>query len=323
MSTDGFLAGARRALKRRWGFRRPPHAFVLTEDRLVHVALAREAETGRKATGPRVGSRALPPATFGPGPGGVPVAGPLLGQALSSLLQPKERVTAASLAVPDGFVKVATVDVEPGSTKSPRELAEVLRWKIGRLYGDPPPALRVSWCEAGAAPDGGTRLLVLGAPEETIASLEAAFASHGIRLGAIEPAALALSAVASEAIGGTGLVVFTDGPNVSTVFLEKGDVRFLRTREISADPEQALQEIRLAASFVGGTSAEGPGPEVAGNAVVVPESSPVSIRFGEFRREGGGADPASLVPALLAKGFPPRVEDPALLVGLGLLMGAE
>ena len=36
--------------------------------------------------------------------------------------------------------------------------------------------------------------------------------------------------------------------------------------------------------------------------------------FGAFRRAGGGADPASLVPALVAKGFPPRVEDPALLV---------
>lgn len=323
MSTDGFVAGVRRALKRGWGFRRPPHAFVLTGDRLVHVALAREAETGRKATGPRVGSRELSPEAFSAGPGGMPVAGPLLGQALAALLPSKERVTAASLAVPDGFVKVATVDVEPGAAKSPRELAEVLRWKIGRLYGDPAPALRVSWCEAGAGPDGGARLLVLGAPEETIASLEAAFAAHGIRLGAIEPASLALSAVASEAIGGTGLVVFTDGPNVSTVFLENGGVRFLRTREIASDPEQALQEIRLAASFVGGTSADGPGPEVAGNAVVIPDSSPVSVRFREFRREGGGADPASLVPALVAKGFPPRVDDPALLVGLGLLVGVE
>ena len=323
MSTDGFLAGARRALKRSWGFRRPPHAFVLTEDRLVHVALAREAETGRKASGPRVTSRELPSTAFGPGPGGVPVAGPLLGQVLASLLQPKERVTAASLAVPDGFVKAAAVDVEPGAEKNPRELADVLRWKVGRLYGEPAPALRITWCPAGVAPDGGTRLLVLASPEETIASLEAAFAAHGIRIGALEPAALALSAIASSALGGTGFVVFTDGPNVSTVFLENGSVRFLRTRETAEDPEQALEEIRLAASFVGGPPGDGPGLDVSGGAVVVPVSSPVSSRFAGFRAESGGREPVSLLPALASRGFPPRGEDTALMVGLGLLVGAE
>ena len=173
------------------------------------------------------------------------------------------------------------------------------------------------------APDGGTRLLVLAAPEETIASFEAAFAAHGIRIGALEPAALALSAIASPALGGTGFVVFTDGPNVSTVFLENGAVRFLRTRATATDPEQALQEIRLAASFVGGISGDGPGLDVTGEVVVVPASSPVSSRFSEFRKESGGREPVSLLPALVARGFPPLGEDPALMVGLGLLVGTE
>jgi hypothetical protein len=323
LSTDGLLARVLDPLRRSWGFRRPPHAFVLTNDRLVHVALAREAQAGRKATGARISSRDLPPGTFSVGAGGIPVAGPLFGQAISSLLQPKERITAASLAVPDGFVKVATVDVEADAAKRPRELSEVLRWKVSRLYGEPSPALRITWCDAGTSPDGGKRLLVLGAPEETVSSLEAAFSAHGIRIGVIEPAALALSAIASAAVGGTGLVVFTDGPNVSTVFLEKGDVRFLRTRDTAGDPEQALEEIRLAASFVGGVTADGPGPEVAGNVVVVPESAPVSARFREYRNENGGGEPSSLLPVLVTRGFPTRVEDPALLVGLGLLAGTE
>ncbi len=188
----------------------------------MHVSLPREARGVRPVGGASVSSRDLPPGTFREGPAGLPVAGPGLGQALSSLLPPKERLTAASLAVPDGFVKAATVDLEPGAQKRPRELAEMLRWKVSRLYGEPAPELRITWCEAGAAPDGGTRLLVLASPEETIASLEAAFLAHGIRIGALEPAALALSAIASLALAGTGLVVFTDGPNVSTVFLEKG-----------------------------------------------------------------------------------------------------
>lgn len=321
MSTDGLLARARRALKRSWGFHRPPHAFVLTEDRLVHVALPREARGG--PGGARVSSRELPPGTFLPGAAGAPVAGPGLLQALTSLLPPKERVAAASLAVPDRFVRAALVDVEPGADRSPRELAEVVKWKVGRLYGDPAPVLRVSWCAAGASPDGGTRLLVLASPEATIASCEAAFVARGIRIGALEPSSLALSAFASRALGGSGLVVFTDGSHVSTVFLEGGAVRFLRTREVAADPEQALQEIRLAATFVGGDTQDGPGLDVTVGSVVVPEASPVSVRFREFRTESGGGAPVSLLPALREWGLSPRGEESAPLVGLGLLQGAE
>jgi len=321
LSTDGLLARVRGALKRSWGFHRPPHAFVLTEDRLLHVALPRDARgVAGRAT---VSSRELPPGTFRDGPAGVPVVGPGLGQALSSLLPARERVTAASLAVPDRFVKAASVDVEPGVEKSPRELADVLRWKMGRLYGEPAPALRLGWCVTGPAPDGGTRLLVLSSPEESIASCEAAFAAHGIRIGALEPAALALSAVAGRVLGEQGLVVFTDGANVTTVFLEGGDVRFLRTRETAVDPEEALQEIRLAASFVGGPAGEGPGLDVTGAVVVVPETSAVSARLRRFREESGGKEPVSLHAALVARGLPTRGEDPGFLVGLGLLEGAE
>ncbi len=310
----------RRALSRTLRLRRPPHAFVLAGDRLVHVELPRDA---RGIGAARATARELPPGTFREGTAGAPVAGPGLGEAIAALLPAKERVAAASLAVPDGFVRVAAVDVEPGAAGSSRELAEVLRWKVGRLWGEPAPELRVAWSPAGSTPDGGTRFLVLAAPEETIASLESAFTERGVRIGVVEPASLALSAVASAAVGGSGLVVFTDGPNVSTVFLEAGAVRFLRTKETSSDPEQALQEIRLAASFVGGTPADGPGLDVAGAAVVVPESAPVSARFRAFRRESGGPEPASLLAALAAAGLPPRAEDPAFLVGLGLLQGAE
>lgn len=276
----------------------------------------------RPAGGAVVTSRDLPPGTFLPGPAGLPVVGPGLGQAISSLLPQKERLTAASLAVPDGFVRAATVDLEPGAQKRPRELAEMLRWKVSRLYGEPAPELRITWCEAGAAPDGGTRLLVLASPEETIASLEAAFLSQGIRIGALEPAALALSALASRALGGTGLVVFTDGPSVSTVFLEKGAVRFLRSREAAADPEQALQEIRLATAFVGGSRPEGSGGDQPGDAVVLPASAPASIRFRDYLLETGGREPIPLGPTLRTLGLPQWGEDTAPLVGVGLLQGA-
>lgn len=322
MSTDGLSAGARRLLGRLWRFRRPPHAFVLTEERLVHVALTREARGGGAGT-PSVRACALPPGALRPSPSGVPVAGDSLAQAVGSLLPVKGRIAAASLAVPDGFVKAAPVDVEPGVEKSPKELAEVLRWKVGRLYGEPAPALRIGWCPAGEAPGGGPRFLVLASPEETIASLEAAFSAHGIRIGALEPAALALSAFAAPALGGSGLVVYSDGRDVSTLVLEKGAVRFLRTRGSAADPEEALQEVRLAASFVAGPSAEGPGPEVVAEAVVVPEGSPLAGLLRELRLENGGRDLVSLEPLLKARGIAARAGDSTPIVGLGLLEGAE
>lgn len=323
MSTDGLFAAALGALRRGWRFQRPPHAFVLTEDRLVHVALAREGRAAGGAGAVAVRSCPLPPGTFRPGSGEAPVAGPGLAQAVGSLLPAKGRPAAASLAVPDAFVKAAPVDVEPGVEKSPKELAEVLRWKVGRLYGEPVPALRVSWCPAGEAPGGGPRFLVLASPEETIASCEAAFAAHGIRIGALEPAALALSALAAPAISGTGLVVHADGRDVATVFLERGAVRFLRTRTSAGDPDGALQEVRLAASFVAGGGLEGPGPDLSGEAVVVPEDSPVAERFREFRRVNGGKEPVSLASLLRARGVPVRPGETAPLVGLGLLEGAE
>ncbi len=320
MSTDGFLARVGRVLAGSWGYRRPPHAFVLTEERLVHVAAPRE---GRGAGGLVVRSRELPPGTFQDAPSGARVAGPALAQAVAALLPPSERVAAASLAVPDGFVKAAPVDVEPGVEKSPKELAEVLRWKVGRLWGEPAPALRIGWCRAGEASGGAPRFLVVSSPEETVASCEAAFAARGIRIGALEPAALALSALAARALPGSGFVVFADGTTVSTVWLEGGAPRFLRTRAATADTEDALQEFRLAATFVGGADLEGPGPDLSADVVVVPEASELAGRLRELRRENGGKEPVSLLAHLAGRGVPVRPGDTAPLVGLGLLEGAE
>ena len=304
-----------------WGFRRPPHAFVLTEDRLVHVSLPREARG--TAAGARVASRPLPEGTFRPGPAGVPIAGPGLLQALSALVSGKERIAAASLAIPDAFVRSAVVDVEPGIEKNARELAEVVKWKVGRLWGDPVPALRVSSCPAGKTADGGPRFLVLAAAEETVASCEAAFVARGVRIGAIEPAALAFSALASASLAGTGLVVFSDGPSVTTVYLDGGAVRFLRTREVASDPDLALQEIRLSASFVGGDPGDGPGLDVTSAVAASPDSSPVTARLRAFREESGGPAPLSIARTLRERGVPLGGEDSAPLVGLGLLLGEE
>ncbi len=135
--------------------------------------------------------------------------------------------------------------------------------------------------------------------------------------------AAALSALAARALPGSGFVVVADGATVSTVWIEGGAPRFLRTRAATADPDEALQEFRLAATFVGGADLEGPGPDLSADVIVVPEASELAGRLRELRRENGGKEPVSLLAHLAGRGVPVRPGDTAPLVGLGLLEGAE
>ena len=315
-----------RALKRSWGFRRPPHAFVLTGDRLVHVALprgARAAPAGRRGEGLLAGApardvpRGASRAPRSPGPGSARRSRPLL--------PPKERVTAASLAVPDGFVKVAAVDVEPAAAKNPRELAEVLRWKVGRLYGEPAPALRVSWCAVGTGPRRRDPL-PRPRPRRRRRSPRARRPSPRTESGSERssrrrsPSRRSPPTRSRGRASSSSPTVRTSRPSSSRTGPSGSSGR----ASTAADPEQALQEIRLAASFVGGAPADGPGLDVHGAAVVVPESSPVSVAIPRVP----GARTAAVSPSRSwrrsqARGFPARGEDPALLVGLGLLAGEE
>ena len=101
-----------------WRSPRPPHAFVLTRDRLVYVGAAGARRSALSAAPAfRVLSRPLPPDTFSPGPDGSPLAGPALSGALQRLLaEAGTKIPAASLVVPDGWVKLLVIDaVEPES----------------------------------------------------------------------------------------------------------------------------------------------------------------------------------------------------------------
>ena len=310
----------------RFRYRRPPHAFVLTRDRVVHVSVAPRARSAREALGTvQVHARDLPPGALSAGANGEPIAGKAVADAVGALLAgPRAKVGAASLAVPDDFLRIASVDVD-GDARGAREAEEIVRWKVGRLFGEPVPALRLSWQPVGDVPaGGGTRYLVLAAVESAVASWEAAFAARGIRIGALEPASLAVTSIARDALPAGGFLVWADGTSVSTAFLSGRDLRFLRTTETGGDPEQALQEIRLAASFVGGDAEDAASRlDLHGPAVVAPWNAPAVELFRAFRRDGGGPEPLSLWSTLESRGLGPRQEDPAVAVGVGLLAGEE
>lgn len=318
--------------------KRPPHAFVLTRNRLVYVGRdpgAPRPAPGGTPTPLRVASRPLPPETLRPGPAGIALVAPEPFRRVVAALAADVggRIASASLAIPDEFVRVVVVDLEDPE-ESPREAEEVLLWKFAKIFGEPTPGLRSAWQTAGAGPEG-TRVLAMATLEETAAALEGGFAASGIRIGALESAAVAVSSLAGRLVSGGGFIVWADGDAATTVFLEAGRLRFLRTKATS-DPEEALQEIRLAATFVGGAAAgEETGVDVTAACAAGPVGSPIVARFRAFRAERGGTDPAAITRAAIAPeavvlserpgaaATLAGVEDPAVLVALGAMAGGE
>lgn len=306
-----------------WRSPRPPHAFVLTRERLVYVGpedASRKAVLGA-ALALRVVARPLPPETFQPGPGDVPVAGPALGGALQRLLaEVAVKVTGASLVVPDAFAKLIAVDVDDPDAH-PRETEEVLAWKCSRSFGEGAPALRLSWQSVGPGADG-TRVLVLAVPEPAAASWEAPFEKAGIRIGALETGAFAVSALATPAAAGDSFLVWADGGTSTALFFTDGALRFARTRPADADAAETLHEIRLAASYI---AAGGSGGALGAPCAAGPAGAPVVEALEAFRRahELGGVSPLSLASLLPTASVVPAgmAADPATIMGLGALAG--
>jgi hypothetical protein len=267
----------------------------------------------------RVVSRPLPAETFSPGPGDVPVAGPPLGGALQRLLaEVVAKIPAASLVVPDGFARLLAADVDDPD-RNPRETEEVLAWKFGRSFGDPAPALRLSWRVAGAGASG-TRVLALAVPEPAAASWEAPFEKAGIRIGALETGAFAVAALASPASAGDSFLVWADGETATALFYVDGALRFARTRPVFEDAGEALHEIRLAASFLGASAG---GEELAAPCAAGPAGATVVEALREFRKTRGLPDAQPLALSSLAPAAtvvpPGAATDPATLMGLGAL----
>ena len=305
-----------------WRSPRPPHAFVLGRDRLVYVGPQEPAKKAALGAAPalRVVSRPLPGEAFADGPGDIPVAGPAVAGALQRLLaEVGVKMAAASLVVPDGFAKLLAVDVEDADAH-PRETEDVVAWKFGRTFGEPAPPLRLSWLSAGPGA-AGTRVLALAVPEPAAASWEAPFEKAGIRIGALETGAFAVSALAKAAPAGESFLVWADGGTATTLFFANGALRFARTRPVFGDADEALHEIRLAASYLG----DGGGDDLSAPCAAGPAGSAVVDALDAFRRGRGLAGPTPLALASLVPGasVSPAAfsADPAVLMGLGALAG--
>lgn len=258
------------------------------------------------------------------------MAGPPVVGAVSRLLaEAAVKLPAASLVVPDEFVRVLVVEVEEPERHA-REVEEILTWKYGRTFGEPVPPLRLSWRPAGPAASG-TRVLALAVPEEAAASWETPFEKAGIRIGAVEIESLAVSSLGAGAIAGEGLVVWAHGATATVAHFEKGSLRFLRVRS-TADALAGLQDLRLTASYVApvrppeAPADDGDSPLVRIPCAAGPAGSPVVEALTAFRAEHGGppVTPLSLGALLpgtrVASG---RAEAAELLAALGAMAGGD
>src|SRR5664279_2738771 len=122
----------------------------------------------------------------------------------------------------------------------------MFRWKFGRAFGEPVPELRLSWRPAGAGAEG-TRILALAAAEQAASSWEAPFERAGIRIGALETAAFAVSSLGVRAAG-DGFLVWADDDTATTLVFAGSQLRFARTRSY-AEASEAVQDVRLAVTF--------------------------------------------------------------------------
>jgi hypothetical protein len=269
----------------------------------------------------RVVSRPLPEEAFTLGPGDVPVVGPAVAGALQRLLaEVAVKVAAASLVVPDGFARLLAVDVDDADAR-PRETEDVIAWKVGRVFGEPTPPLRISWLSAGPGA-AGTRVLALAVPESAAASWEAPFERVGIRIGALETGAFAVSALAKAAPVGDSFLVWADGATATTLFYADGALRFARTKPVFGDASEAVHEIRLAATYLGKGER---GDDLAAPCAAGPVGSAVVEALSAFRKGRGLEGPAPLALSALVPGavVAPAsfLSDPAVLMGLGALAG--
>jgi hypothetical protein len=306
-----------------WRSPRPPHAFVLGRDRLVYVGPQDAAKKAVLGAAPalRVALRALPADALTPGPGDVPIAGPAVAGALQRLLaEVGVKIQAASLVVPDGFAKLLAVDVEDPE-RNHRETEEMIAWKFGRTFGEPAPPLRLSWHAVGPGVTG-TRILALAVPEPAAASWEAPFEKAGIRIGALETGAFAVSALAKPAPVGDSFLVWADGDTATALFYADGALRFARSRPAFGDAEESLHEIRLAAAYL---RAGAGGDELTAPCAAGPAGAGIVEALAAFRRTRGADAPAPLALPSLVPGASVTPDgsasDPAILMGLGALAG--
>jgi hypothetical protein len=227
----------------------PPHVFCLLSEGVTYASVRRDPPVGFAQ------SRhfAYPPGTLGVGPSGTPLfSREAIAEAVESGRRLSEgRLSRASVVFPDAWTRMMPIDFDalPNTEAAAREM---VTWKLKKLLPGITADLTVIYREMSSA-GSARRLLVAAAPTETLASVESAFESVGVRVGGLFPASLVLfeglsGVLQARSSGDYGLV---RRANDSFVFVVARDGTPIFFRQRPAEEEEAdhEQEIRLSLSY--------------------------------------------------------------------------
>jgi Tfp pilus assembly PilM family ATPase len=235
----------------------PTDAFVLNEEFVTFVSVSRE---GVKPTLAAAERSPIPAGAVARKTGGALVFSPdSVAEAVASARRRTDRrLRRASVVFPDSWVRTMTLDFDvlPAAAK---ERAEMVAWKVRKLMGARPDEHDIVFSEISSpAPKAegeaaGVRLLVSAAPRETMRTIQVAFARHGVQVGRLVPASLALlhgfDARLAAAAGGDYLLLYR-GAGVTCLWIARdGSPLFFRQKLRSADDIDDGHEIRLTISY--------------------------------------------------------------------------
>jgi hypothetical protein len=227
----------------------PPHVFCLLTDGVTYANVRRDPPCGFAQ------SRffGYPPGSVGAGAAGTPLySREAIAEAVESGRRLSEgRLTRASVVFPDSWARMLPVDLDamPGSEVA---LMEMVTWKVKKLLPGITGELSIAFVEM--TPVGPTqRLLVAAAPAETLRSIEGAFQSAGVRVGALAPASLALfgglSGFLAARSSGDYALIHRASDSFVLLVARDGQAIFFRQRPAEEEPEGQDQEIRLSLSY--------------------------------------------------------------------------
>jgi hypothetical protein len=161
------------------------------------------------------------------------------------------RLARASVLFPDTWARILPLDLETLPSGDDAVHAMV-QWKLKKLLPGVTSELRLVYREMAGAGEQ-TRLLVAAAPADTLASIEDAFGSLGVRVGALAPFSLALfeglAPMLSARTPGDYALVHRSGD--AFVFLVAQGERplFFRQRPAEEPDADHDQELRLSLTY--------------------------------------------------------------------------
>ena len=228
----------------------PPHVFCLLADGVTWANVRREPTPGF------VESRHFPypPNTLGAGPSGTPLfSREALAEAVDIARKASGgRLSKASVVFPDSWARILPIEFDtlPESEDAVRDM---VLWKLKKLLPGISEELSVVFDEMPPGGGGEIRLLVAGAPTESLRSIEQSFESVGVRVGTLAPASLALfsglSPVLGPLAGGDYGLLHRSPGSLVFVIARDGKPVFFRQRPDEEGEEDQDQEVRLSLSY--------------------------------------------------------------------------